>query len=418
MLDPPEPGAEAATLLRRRAGGVEERHARLVAVQGLLGSLARRIGPALELEPVLREAMAAMRSLVDFRGGTVGLVDERGVYVAASDPPVSSDVAAARVPVGTGLAGRCVATGAPVYSPDIGVDDRVDQRLRNTGSNRGIRSYLGVPLVCLSEVIGVLQVDSGEVDAFDLDDLHVLEGIATQVAGAIESARHHEQARRLDDARSMFIARVSHELRTPITILAGLSQTVLANPDRFNLDTDLGDVLGRIDAASARLGALVDELITMGTLETGLLLGANPSEVRLREVLERVREDAESPHLVGIRCPEDLVAEVDATLLRQCLQLLVQNATSYAGGAELEALPTGGGAEVRVVDHGPGIPDAEKAAVFERFHRGAHQRPGWGLGLSTARQLATTMGLELRLLDTPGGGATFALSLPTGFLLL
>jgi signal transduction histidine kinase len=412
VLGPPDPGLDAAVVLRRRGGGVEERHARLVAMQGLLGSLARRIGPALELQPVLREAMAAMRSLVDFRGGTVGLVDERGVYVAAADPPVSEDVAAARVPVGTGLAGRCVATAAPIYSPDIGADDRVDQGLRNTGTNRGVCSYLGVPLVCLGEVIGVLQVDSAEEDAFDLDDLHVLEGIATQVAGAIESARHHELARRLDDARSMFISRVSHELRTPITILAGLSQTVLANPERFRLDADLTDVLRRIDAASARLGGLVDELITVGSLETGLLLGADPADVRLREVLDRVRDDAESPHLVEVRGPDDLRAEVDATLLRQCLQLLVHNATSYAGGAELEAQRSDAGVEVRVVDHGPGIPDAEKSAVFERFHRGAHQRPGWGLGLSTARQLATTMGVELRLADTPGGGATFTLTLP------
>lgn len=399
-------------VMRPRAGGDEERYARLVAIQGLLAVLARRIGPALELQPVLREAMAAMRSLVDFRGGTIGLIDDRGVYVAASDPPVSPEVAQARVPVGSGLAGRCVSSAAPVYSPDVINDARVDQRLRSTGSNRAMRSYLAVPMVCLGEVIGILQVDSAEVDAFDLDDLHVIEGIATQVAGAIESARHHEQARRLDDARSMFISRVSHELRTPITILTGLTRTVLANPGQYPLDDALIDILRRIESASGRLGALVDELITMGTLETGLLLEAQPAEVRVLDVLERVHADAESPELVQVRCPETLRAVVDPVLLRQCLQLLVHNATSYAGAAELEALPTAGGVEVRVVDHGPGIADADKAAVFERFHRGVHQRPGWGLGLSTARQLVATMGLELRLSDTPGGGATFAIGLP------
>lgn len=402
---------DAGAALRPRAGGVEERHARLVAMHGMLAGLARRIGPALELQPVLREAMAAMRALVEFRGGTVGLIDDRGVYVAASDPPVSPEVASARVPVGTGLAGRCVSTGAPIYSPDIGADERVDQRLRNIGSNRAMRSYLAVPVICLGEVIGVLQVDSAEPDAFDLDDLHVLEGIATQVAGAIESARHHEQARRLDDARSMFISRVSHELRTPITILTGLTRTVLAGPERFSVG-EVTDILGRIEAASGRLGALVDELITVGTLETGLLLDPQPAEVRLLDVLERVQADAESPDLVVVRCPPALRAEVDAALLRQCLQLLVHNATNYAGGAELEAIPTAGGVEVRVVDHGPGIPDDQKSVVFERFHRGVHRRPGWGLGLPTAKQLATTMGVQLHLTDTPGGGATFALGLP------
>jgi signal transduction histidine kinase len=404
--------------MRERAGGIEDRYARLLAMHDLLAGLARRIGPALALEPVLREGLTAMRTLVEFRGGTIGLVDQRGVYVAASDPPVSPEVALARVPVGTGLAGRCVAAGEPVYSPDIGVDERVDQRLRQTGSNREMQSYLAVPLVCLGEVIGVLQVDSAERDAFDVDDLLVLEAIASQVSGAIESARHHELARRLDDARSMFIARVSHELRTPITILAGLTQTVLANPERFPADRELVDVLRRIDAAGGRLGALVDELITMGILQTGLLLDAQPAEVRLLDLLERVRADAESPDVVAVRCPAGLRSVVDPTLLRQCLQLLVQNATAYAGAAELEALPTAVGVEVRVVDHGPGIADGDKEAVFERFQRGVHQRPGWGLGLSTARDLAATMGIELRLTDTPGGGATFALSLPADDRLL
>jgi K+-sensing histidine kinase KdpD len=404
--------------MRVREGGVAERYARLVAVHGMLAHLSRRIGPALALEPVLREAMAAMRSLVDFRGGTIGLVDAGGVYVAAADPEVSPEIALARVPVGTGLAGRCVAGGEAVYSPDIGADERVDQRLRNTGSNRAMRSYLAVPLVCLGEVIGVLQVDSAEPDAFDLDDLLVLEGIAGYVAGAIESARHHEQSRRLDDARSMFIARVSHELRTPLTILVGLTQTVLASPDRFPFDPDLADVLHRIDAAGGRLEALVDELITMGILETGLLLDPRPVEVPLREQLERVRAEASSPEAVVVRCPDALVAVVDPSLLRQCLQLLVHNATSYAGAAELEAIGTGPEIEIRVIDHGPGIADIDKEAVFERFQRGAHQNPGWGLGLSTARELATTMGVELRLHDTPGGGATLTLRLPAADRLL
>jgi signal transduction histidine kinase len=406
------PGATTTAAMRQRAGGSEDRYARLLAVHGLLSRLARRIGPALALEPVLGDCLAAMRALVAFRGGTIGLVDEHGVYVAASDPTVSPEVAVARVPVGTGLAGRCVASGEPVYSPDIGADPRVDQRLRNTGSNREMRSYLAVPLVCLGEVIGVLQVDSADVDAFDGDDLLVLEAIAGQVAGAIESARHHEQASRLDDARSMFISRVSHELRTPITILAGLTQTVLANPDRFPADAELVDVLRRIDAAGGRLGSLVDELITMGILQTGLLLDAQPVDVALLDLLERVRADAESPELVEVRCPDALRAVVDPTLLRQCLQLLIHNATSYAGATRLEAIPTAGGVEIRVVDHGPGIAVADREVVFERFQRGVHGSPGWGLGLSTARQLAATLGVELRLTDTPGGGATFALGVP------
>src|SRR3954453_1298011 len=86
-----------------------ERLSRLLGLQTLLAHVAREIGPALELQAVLSAVLRAMRSLMDFRGGAVLLVEEGHVYVAASDPPVSEEIADAHVPVGSGLAGRAVA---------------------------------------------------------------------------------------------------------------------------------------------------------------------------------------------------------------------------------------------------------------------------------------------------------------------
>src|SRR5689334_2043621 len=96
--------------------GAELRLARLLELQALLADVSHRIGPALELAPVLRTVLDAMRSLVEFRGGSICLVDDRGVYVAAADEDITPEMAAVRVPVGTGLAGRA-AEGETVYSP-------------------------------------------------------------------------------------------------------------------------------------------------------------------------------------------------------------------------------------------------------------------------------------------------------------
>ncbi|MBA2282838.1 MAG: GAF domain-containing sensor histidine kinase [Acidimicrobiia bacterium] len=385
----------------------------VLAQQALLARVAHEIGPADELEPVLRTILASMRSLVEFRGGTICLVDDHGVYVAASDPPVSVEVARSRVPVGTGLAGRCVQTGEAVYSADVTADQRVDQRLAAAGSNRTMRSYLAVPLVCLGEIIGVLQVDSTDVGAFDDDDLRLLNGLATQVAGAIESARRFEEVRRLDDARAMFIARVSHELRTPLTILRGFTTSMVHHPEQFALGADAQVMLGRIDGAGSRLQSLVEELITASTVETGLLLKPSPEDLDLREVLEAARRDAVAPDEVAVHCGPGLRASTDPSLLRQVLNLLVQNALAYAGAAELRAEASDDGHRtVSVVDNGPGVPDDRKAGVFERFQRGEHAQPGWGLGLNVASQLAHAIGTEVVLADTPGGGATFSLVLP------
>jgi len=156
-----------------------ERLSRLLGLQTLLAHVAREIGPALELQPVLQAVLGAMRSLMDFRGGSILLVEDGHLYVAASDPAVDEAVANLRIPVGSGLAGRAVAGGNTMYSPDLDHDDRVDPVIRNTGSNAEIKSFLVVPLVCLGEAIGALEVDSASIDAFDDVDRTVLDGLAT-----------------------------------------------------------------------------------------------------------------------------------------------------------------------------------------------------------------------------------------------
>lgn len=389
-----------ATMMRQRARTTEERLAALIELQGLLAQVAREIGPALELQPVLTTVLRAMRSLMDFRGGTICLVDERGVYIAANDPPVGPEMMALRVPVGTGLAGRVVATGEPIYSPDVQHDPRVDPAIRSVGTNATMRSYLGVPLVCLGKVIGLLQVDSEEVDAFDRDDLRVLEGLAVQVAGAIESARRHEQVLELERLKSDFIARVSHELRTPLTIIAGFTDTLLAKAPNLTPEQRLW--VERIKAADERLARLVEELLTVSSLEAGVTQ-VQPVDVDVATLAETVRADAAEPDRVAVAVPPGLRLHTDPALVRHVLSLLVDNALKYAGDAVIE----GGPGWLAVRDHGPGIPPERREEVFERFTRLEPSTPGMGLGLAIVRNLTGALGATVTVEDAPGGGARF-----------
>lgn len=387
-------------VMRQRARTSEERLAALIDLQQLLARVAREIGPALELQPVLSTVLAAMRSLMDFRGGTICLVDERGVYIAANDPPVGPEMMALRVPVGTGLAGRVVATGAPVYSPDVQQDPRVDPALRTVGTNATMRSYLGVPLVCLRRVIGLLQVDSEEVDAFDEDDLRVLEGLAAQVAGAIESARRYEAVLELERLKSDFIARVSHDLRTPLTIIAGFTDTLLAKATGLTPEQRMW--VERIKAADERLWRLVEELLTVSSLEAGMTQ-ALPVDVEVAALAAGVRADAADPERVRVEVPAGLHLRTDPALLRQALGLLVDNALKYAGDATIAAGP----GWVAVRDHGPGVPPERREQIFERFTRGDQTTPGMGLGLPIVRNIAAALGATVDCEDAPGGGARF-----------
>lgn len=400
--------------MREHVADAEERLNRLLALQALLASVSRQIGPALELQPVLQTVLEAMRSLVRFRGGSIQLLDDQGMlYVAAADPPVSPEVAAARLPVGSGLSGRVLATGQAVYSPNLDDDSRVDPGLRKLGSNSGMSSYLAVPLVVLGNVIGLMQVDSSDVDAFDVDDEQVLEGLAIQVAGAIESARRHEAIMELERMKSDFIARVSHELRTPITIVSGFTETLVHLGATIS-DQQRDEILARMRSAGHRLQLLVDELLTVSGYEAGVI-APHPSEVQLLEILDQVREAAPAPLQVTVGCAPDLHLLVDPKLLRHTLRLLVDNAIKYAGDATITARREDGTGDViiDIVDHGPGIPVHLRDRVFQRFTRGDETLPGMGLGLPLAKMLAGVIGAVLELHHPESGGTRFRVRFPS-----
>lgn len=365
----------------------------------MLARVSRDIGPAIDLQHVLTTVLDAMRELVKFKGGSIGLVEDGAIYVAAADPQVSPEVQAARLPVGKGLSGRVVATGEPVYSPDLDADPRVMSSMRKLGSNATIVSYLGVPLVCLGEVIGALQVDSSDQDAFDEEDLAAMVGLAVQVAGAIESARRVEQHRELERLKADFIARVSHELRTPLTIMAGFTKTLIERGDVFDDDQRMA-ILKKVDAASGRLGGLIEELLAVNQFEQ-TTQEVKIETVPIRALLEAIRATCDEPTHVEILADPDDEITTDPRFLRASVALLIDNAIKYAGGCRIEASPT----RVTVIDEGPGIPVEIQRSISQRFIRGTLKQPGLGLGFSRVRAMASLIGADLSFENPETGSA-------------
>jgi signal transduction histidine kinase len=345
--------------------------------------------------------LKAMRSLMDFRGGSILLVEDGELCMVASDPPADDELANLRIPVGTGLAGRAIASGRTVYSPDLASDDRVDPTIREAGATNEMRSFLVVPLVCLGDVIGALEVDAATPDAFDDVDRTVLEGLATQMAGAIESARRYEEMLELERLKNDFIGRISHELRTPLTIMTGFVSTLLTHDAEFG-PADRKAMLERTRAAIDRLSDLIDELLTAASFEAGMA-EAVIVDTDVAPILEQIRAEAVDPERVRVNCPPDLREQADPKLLKQALHLLVDNAMKYGGNAVLTATP----GEISVRDHGPGVPEELHERVFDRFVRGSTSKPGMGLGLPLVRSLCTAMDASVALESPPDGGACF-----------
>jgi transcriptional regulator with GAF, ATPase, and Fis domain len=156
----------------------------------LLLDCARDVSACLDLESVLQRSFSSLRKVISFTGGSIQLVDGDVVRLAATDPPAPPEALRASIPVGQGIGGTIALTGEPRYLPDITIVSTVSGAPgQQKATSTGVRSYYGVPLVAEGRIIGVLQVDSTEVDAFDEQDRLLVLSFASVVASAVQTAR-------------------------------------------------------------------------------------------------------------------------------------------------------------------------------------------------------------------------------------
>jgi two-component system, OmpR family, sensor kinase len=178
--------------------------------------------------------------------------------------------------------------------------------------------------------------------------------------------------------------------------------------------------LRRMEEETGRMGILVDDLLLLARLDQGRPLekASVDLEALVRDAASDARAaDPERTITAAVAAP--LVVSGDEMRLRQVLGNVVRNAlvhTPAGTSVELGLHPENGSAVVDVVDHGPGIPPGHAERIFERFHRAEPGRSrdegGSGLGLSIASAVVMAHGGRIRVLDTPGGGATFRIELP------
>lgn len=250
-------------------------------------------------------------------------------------------------------------------------------------------------------------------------DRRVLEAFASQVSIVLEHERLSaaaEQARVLEQAdatRTTLLAAVSHDLRTPLATIRA-SVDGLTSPSLELDETDRAALVGTLEESTARLERLIDNLLDLSRLQTG----------RVRPVLRATSLDEIVPFavegypagLVRLDVPEDLpFVQTDPGLLERVVANLVSNAVRYAPGSPVVvgASVVGRAMVVRVVDNGPGVPDALKGRLFAPFQRlGDTTGPGLGLGLAVADGLATAIGADLAAEDTIGGGLTMLVTVP------
>jgi two-component system sensor histidine kinase KdpD len=236
--------------------------------------------------------------------------------------------------------------------------------------------------------------------------------LAARRASAAREAAELEAGNRL---RTALLTAVGHDLRTPLATAKAVVSG-LRSQDVALTDEDRRELLESADDALDRLAALVDNLLDLSRLQSGAL-PVRTRPVPVHDVVARALDDlGVRPRAVLLDVPEDLPdVRVDPGLLERVIVNVVSNAQRYAADPPLlRAVAIGDRVELRVIDTGPGIPVTDRDRVFLPFQRlDDASAAGLGLGLALSRGLMEAMAGALELEDTPGGGLTMVMSLPT-----
>jgi len=286
---------------------------------------------------------------------------------------------------------------------------------------------LYVPLASPKGAVGVLALRPLELGRFNPpDQRQLLETLASQIALAIERDSLAEQARRVlvqaetERLRNSLLSSVSHDLRTPLAVIAGASSSLLEEGQTLAGSTRR-ELLQTIVDESNRLALLVDNLLHITRIESGAV-AVNKQWYPLEEVvgsaLERTKKSL-AGRPINASLPDDLpLVKMDGVLIEQVLINLLENAAKYTPpgtAVDVAARMDGPNLVVEVADRGPGLDEAERHRVFDKFYRGstagAGQR-GAGLGLAICHAVVEAHGGRIWEENRPDGGARFIFSIP------
>lgn len=253
-----------------------------------------------------------------------------------------------------------------------------------------------------------------------IDRILVVEkNITSQKQAETRLQKNLEKERELNEMKSRFVSMASHEFRTPLTTInssAGLIQKYL---DKGMLDKTPKHV-GRIRNSVRNLTSILNDFLSLEKLESGKI-SVNLKECKLLDAVNELVEEFDQLKKPGQRIvvegSRDLMVMVDANLFKNVLINLTSNALKYSSENStvyISIADQGDKVLLCVKDEGIGIPDKDKANMFERFFRAENVTniEGTGLGLTIVKRYLDLLGGTIHFDSQEGKGTTFRINIP------
>ncbi|GAA2768717.1 hypothetical protein GCM10010103_77600 [Streptomyces paradoxus] len=320
---------------------------------------------------------------------------------------------------------------APVCVPDASLDPRFADNPYVTGALGDIRFYAASQLrTPEGPVLGTLCVFDTQVRQLTAPQRDALDKLARMVVDVLDLHRHqrllHQALQAADQARSelersnralqQFAGQVSHDLKNPLTGILGHASNLVDIPAIAN-DPDATFCAQRVVRSANRMRTMIEDVLALASAGGRLHL----ETIDLNALAHAVIEDLDSPiRTHGARVTIESLPTVvgDPTQLRVLLQNVVSNALKFRNPERccqiaITAETQPHGSHIAVIDNGRGIPPKDRQRVMEMFTRLDQHIEGSGIGLATCQRIAAAHGGTLHLEETPGGGTTAVLTLPT-----
>ena len=338
-----------------------------------------------------------------------------------------------------GITGWVAQHGQPILAPDVRKDPRYVEEVPST------RSELCVPLISGALIIGVLNVESPQVNFFTEDDQRLLSTLANNLTVLVERARLFEEVegskiklqqraealeeanlrlQELDQLKDQFLANMSHELRTPLNSIIGFSE-VLIDGLVGEMTAEQKDCVQDILSSGEHLLTLINDILDLSKIEAGRMK-LNPATVDASELLEKVQTTISSliekkSQTLEFELEDGIPPFIaDPVRLKQVLLNLLSNANKFTPQEGLITLSCRLADPATILftvsDTGIGVKPEDQEIIFEEFRQvdgsATREITGTGLGLAISKRLVEMHGGHIWIESEYGKGATFSFLLP------